>query len=420
MSLTKTNAKTKICKNPKCYAEMHTRTKKCPTCGFVQYVEDKQRVTRSNGMPKQKKTSKKQRKIDALENFSSDPSRVTSDSLSIYQVIKMIDNGQLLLEPPIQRQKGQWTPKMRSKYLTTIFNMSNGVTSVVSRKVRDHGLTHQECMDGSNRLYSIYEFYKGNIKFSSKNEYIIDSNATKYDVCELKFDDLPNDLQEVFRSSKIYFSTLSEDIPLAEVAELFHNLQSGIRLTTTEILKTSHSSNANYLRNTTYSHSLFKDIIKDSKKKSGVSDLWTFETASLILCYCSKHVNYKGSDINNAYQLTGKQVVEFYLKDDLTTDVKNMSERVCDILHSVLSYENKDLTKQNLKNFDLRMLICVICKLLMSNYSITKDQHETIFRLFNEKKGHVASRSGKNTMPKYSKELENEIIKKLGLKPIAF
>src|SRR6056300_1568350 len=137
MSITKTGAMLKQCKNPMCKNEMHTRVKICASCGEQQYrsTKHKREVMKTFS---RRKNSKKARNIKHLEdNFAPATDRIQNDKITVHEAIQSIEMGKILLAHSTQRQVGQWPSKFKKEYLKTIFEYGSSVSGITIRKVLD-------------------------------------------------------------------------------------------------------------------------------------------------------------------------------------------------------------------------------------------------------------------------------------------
>jgi hypothetical protein len=405
MSITKTGAMLKKCKNPECNNEMHSRVKNCQSCGTQQYHSTKRKQKILGKIPR-RKNSKKARKIKYLEdNFVPATDRIQNDKITVQDALQSIELKKLLLQHGTQRKVGQWPSKFRKEFLQTLFEYGSSVSGITIRKVLDDlGRMRKEVWDGSHRLWTLYMFYTNEYAFPPDS--CLEINGTIYNVGNIYFKELPEALKRAFLGAQIPVSYLSETISLKELAILFKRLQNGKKLRNIEIIMVSHDLNAKYLQRFK-DHNLFADIIVDTVRgKYNISDLHSFNLAAITLysCHYKKKFDPRG-------------MIEFYLSNNIDENSQEckMADRVCDILHGILKEFEEKLSKKDLPDYDYRVLLHAIIRILDDDYNINCSHYHSIFQVFVEDTQNRKNRSSNNQILKDIDSLKNEIIQRVSI-----
>ena len=152
---------------------------------------------------------------------------------NVETMLNQIDRGVLKLDPPWQR-KVVWAEKKQRQLLKSVM-LNLPLPSFILFQLPDS--SHREVVDGKQRLTSLYNFYKGRLKFP-KILIADDKNLgtfTLRECSEKLFDDLPSDAQERVRNLTVHTSTLRGINPqtIYEIFTIYNS--SGTRLNAVEI-----------------------------------------------------------------------------------------------------------------------------------------------------------------------------------------
>lgn len=152
---------------------------------------------------------------------------------NVDSLLNQIERGVLKLNPPWQR-KVVWAEKKQRQLLKSVM-LKLPLPSFILFQLPDS--SHREVVDGKQRLTSLYNFYKGRLKFP-KILIADDKNLgafTLRDCSEKLFDELPSEAQERVRDLTVHTSTLRGINPqtIYEIFTIYNS--SGTRLNAVEI-----------------------------------------------------------------------------------------------------------------------------------------------------------------------------------------
>lgn len=141
---------------------------------------------------------------------------------------KMIKNGQVVFDSPIQRDDNQWSIKQKSKLIRSIL-LDYSIPPVYSIGIQNDDKREMiySILDGKQRLTSLTEFIDG--KFEIKGIEPVEIEGTLFNLKGLTFEKLPDELQDAildYSLSMVYYVYLTND----EIAEMFDLLNGGTPL----------------------------------------------------------------------------------------------------------------------------------------------------------------------------------------------
>lgn len=408
VSITKTGASCKKCKNPNCSVEMPNACRTCPGCRQPQRRIPTITKKRKEKIKKSKRLTKKDKKIQNLEKFFRPEKFVESSEITVSKVVELVQNDELLLSHDTQRQVGQWSNKYKSELLLTAFETGSIVSSITIRRVKESIAAErirQESMDGSHRVWTLHQFTTNQFKLSSGSQ--IYNNNRYFDVGGLYYADFPEQLRKYLANTIIPVQYISEYMPLHLIPRLFHRLQNGKKLRPIELAMTSHDLNAKYLRDF-HNNELFTTVFQDTVTKN-VSNLYTWKLAATTLFAAYSPHNLSPNDM-----------VTFYLKNNIEQDSKEtkIANNLCKILHNILRNFGHRLvkTREGFVEWDYRTLLFTIHNLLMEDYSIKVDDCNQIFNVAVGYLADIKNKSSHTQIKKHVKTLTSEIKHKIKLK----
>ena len=161
---------------------------------------------------------------------------------NVDSLLNQIDRGVLKLNPPWQR-KVVWAEKKQRQLLKSVM-LNLPLPSFILFKLPDS--SHREVVDGKQRLTSLYNFYKGHLKFP-KIMIAEDKDLgafTLRECSEKLFDELPSEAQERVRNLTVHTSTLRGINPqtIYEIFTIYNS--SGTRLNAVEIRNAAFQDHA--------------------------------------------------------------------------------------------------------------------------------------------------------------------------------
>jgi len=152
---------------------------------------------------------------------------------NVDSLLNQIDRGVLKLDPPWQR-KVVWAEKKQRQLLKSVMLKLPLPSFILFQLPKS---SHREVVDGKQRLTSLYNFYKGRLKFP-KILIADDKNLgafTLRECSEKLFDELPSEAKERVRNLTVHTSTLRGINPqtIYEIFTIYNS--SGTRLNAVEI-----------------------------------------------------------------------------------------------------------------------------------------------------------------------------------------
>ena len=186
---------------------------------------------------------------------------------NVETMLNQIDRGVLKLDPPWQR-KVVWAEKKQRQLLKSVM-LKLPLPSFILFQLPDS--SHREVVDGKQRLTSLYNFYKGRLKFP-KILIADDKNMgafTLRDCSEKMFDELPSEAQERVRNLTVHTSTLRNINPqtIYEIFTIYNS--SGTRLNAVEIRNAAFQD-----------HSVHKEMVELTGEQEKESE-WNAYTENL-------------------------------------------------------------------------------------------------------------------------------------------
>ena len=149
---------------------------------------------------------------------------------SAKQINKMISKETIRFDSYVQRNKC-WDNERKSKLIRSIINGFPRIPEIYATKDTEDGV--YQCLDGQQRLTTVFDFVNDNIILSDI-DVIIDENEVEYDLNGKKFSELPEDFQDIILSYSFriaYYDDLDDD----EQAELFFLINNSKPLTSIEL-----------------------------------------------------------------------------------------------------------------------------------------------------------------------------------------
>ena len=149
--------------------------------------------------------------------------RPTNRSYSVRQLIKKMEKKQLNFDFPIQRESGQWDKNKKGLFIHTLI-YGYDVPPVYMINEESESFTKSSVADGKQRLTTIFEYYQDEFKLPKNMITILDGNS--YDISEMKFSELPEELKDEFLDYLIDIKLLN-GFTDEEIEEQFFRLNNG-------------------------------------------------------------------------------------------------------------------------------------------------------------------------------------------------
>lgn len=149
--------------------------------------------------------------------------RPANKSYSVRQLVKKMEKNQLNFDFPIQRESGQWDKNKKGLFIHTLIH-GYDVPPVYMINEETESFTKSSVADGKQRLTTIFEYYQDGFKLPKNMTTVLDGQS--YDISEMKFSELPEDLQEEFLDYLIDIKLLN-GFTDEEIEEQFYRLNNG-------------------------------------------------------------------------------------------------------------------------------------------------------------------------------------------------
>ena len=147
---------------------------------------------------------------------------------NVKKFYKMVKNGQVVFDNPIQRDDNQWSLQQKSKLIKSIL-VDYSIPPVYSVGVQNDENKEMvySILDGKQRLTTLCQFIDNEFNLTAIEN--IEFEGRNYNLKGLKFEDLEVELQDCildYSLSMVYYVFLSED----ELIEMFDLLNNGTPL----------------------------------------------------------------------------------------------------------------------------------------------------------------------------------------------
>lgn len=136
---------------------------------------------------------------------------------SIADIIRLLDNGELSIQPKYQRRRTPWPTSAKTALMDTILNNFPVPPIYLRDYVNDYGKRQKEIIDGQQRISTIIEFYKGKFQLSKS---IFDE-----DFYNCRFEDLPLEAQLLFEDFEVSFISI-RGASESDIVSIFSRLNS--------------------------------------------------------------------------------------------------------------------------------------------------------------------------------------------------
>lgn len=202
-------------------------------------------------------------------------------------------------------------------------------------------------LDGKQRCTALKNYLDGDFALSDTSELVEDDEGDMIDVSGMRFDDLPDDLQERIKVKTLtvyYLDNMSED----EKAEMFYRLNNGVPLTAIEKSRVRAVSREKITKLAT-TNSLFTDNFTEKQIKHYATEDIVFKSWIML------HVDRDKVNLDNKYVRPLMETTE--LSD---ADMEELS-KIFDYINSATEELRNDLCKKTAKKLVTRTnLITVV------------------------------------------------------------
>lgn len=149
--------------------------------------------------------------------------RPANRTYSVRQMLKKMEKKQLNFDFPIQRKSGQWDKNKKGLFIHTLIH-GYDVPPVYMINEESESFTKSSVADGKQRLTTMLEYYHDEFKLPKDTTTVLDGQL--YDISEMKFSELPEELQDEFLDYLIDIKLLN-GFTDEEIEEQFYRLNNG-------------------------------------------------------------------------------------------------------------------------------------------------------------------------------------------------
>ena len=269
----------------------------------------------------------------------------------------------------VQRKSGQWQLLQKSLLIHSLLgNMPVPPIYLIKDKI--DGVTYYSCLDGKQRLTSIFEFIRGDYALHSATPEVT-YEGTTYDLADMKFEDLSEECQDCIKGYR-FTITCIEDASEDEVEEIFARLNASTPLS---VIQKSRSVMGTELARWTKemcNHGFFQYSVNLTLAQARrEADLETLLQSMLLLD--SRHEGYEWKGISTA------EVTKYckHIRGKYNNDKRKMIEDILDYLFSCFPEKCDFLRKSNIP------MVFVLAKVAME-HNISYDDFGEFIEIFAE------------------------------------
>lgn len=293
--------------------------------------------------------------------------------------------GKLKANESYQRWNNAWRPQQKQSLIVSILQ-DYPIGEIIKNRIQD-GLGHRfEIVDGLQRITALSSYINNTFSLNSKNsESIIkdhqshftqsDSkvinkiyeNYLKDKIKTLKFNDLPNSLQQKILSTNVNVATLMnwDD---ESVIEYFRRVQEGTKLSNGDKLYTVQSELTQKVKQLSSNDNTLTKLglrLDNGENKKGADRIIYQNILEVIYCKL-------GETIGNPCKLD-----EYFLNNKFTKDQDDYFNRINDFILLLNDLDKNFLNQKGLKG-DLKVIFCLV---LFSDENLTKEFKEFILKV---------------------------------------
>jgi len=136
---------------------------------------------------------------------------------SILDIIRLLDSGELSIQPKYQRRRTSWPINAKTALIDTIMNNFPLPPIYLRDFVNDVGKRKKEIIDGQQRISTIVEFYK--------NKFALAKNIFDEQFSGLEYQELPTDVQHMIEDFEVSFISI-KGASESDVISIFSRLNS--------------------------------------------------------------------------------------------------------------------------------------------------------------------------------------------------
>lgn len=228
---------------------------------------------------------------------------------SVKQVLRMVENGGIRFDYPIQRPSGVWKSLQKSYLihsLTGEFPIPPIYHLLIKEIVDDKEMKIRYVLDGKQRLTTIKSFVDGEYELDEATP-SVEIEGVEYDLAGLAYDELPEEVQDMILSRTILnYSFDSEEITDEEIEDLFFRMNSGTALSEQQKAKGKMGVKWATRLNELGEHIFFKELaaFSPTQIKSDAHITAILQTMMMMDNFNYKNVSQR---VIAAYQMTFKE-----------------------------------------------------------------------------------------------------------------
>lgn len=243
--------------------------------------------------------------------------RPIKKSYSVGQVCKMINNGRISFENPLQRPADQWKIEDKSLLIDSLLRMY--VPDVYALYCMDKNKNYNhvyDIIDGKQRLTTIASYIANEWALTNLKPIQLESTGEVYDISGKKFSELPEDAKEEIKEYMLDFKIIElegNDDEKSVVEDIFYRLNNGKPVSQEHLtlVKANHNVQ-NFVRRIVTEHKLFKEVSYFTPTSIKKSDREMTIMQSIILISGLEYRSLKTKDVKKVIHETeiSDQVLE--------------------------------------------------------------------------------------------------------------
>lgn len=266
--------------------------------------------------------------------------KIMQENLTSQKFIELVNDGELSLEHPLQREAGLWSNQKRQKFVSTLVNGLYVPPFFIVQKSGSY------LLDGLQRFTTIKDIITDNFIFV--DDVKLFKNGMLYEIAGKKFSEIDKKLQDKILQFNFTMAYMT-DATSREIEETFHNLNDGEQMSESVKAKSILGIETATWLNKIAKHSLFTDKINLTEKQKKNKDEQT-------ILYQYTYIKTKGNDIEDLSQAA----ISLFLRENrdiFTKELRKEIENICEYITLSLPENNDKYKKITKTHIPMLMLL---------------------------------------------------------------